>query len=175
VDFGVERSLLVSSAMSKLTIQTRNPPDAVFQTPCATLNGDLFGQLRGGVDGSFAPAFEVREHRDHFEFEVDVPGVRPADLAVFIAGGWVTITGQRGETPDSSDCLGYRAYERGFGRFWRAFRLWPSVTSAGARADIHGGVLTLFVPKEAAVARIGAGPRRRFRSARRDAQAQARP
>lgn len=141
--------------MTNLTIREEKPPEATFHTPRATFGQDATSPFRGGIDGSFAPAFEVREYLDHFEFEVDVPGVGASELAVFIAGGWVTVAGGRKQPADSSCCLGYRSYERGFGTFWRAFRLTPGVTSSGARAELRDGVLVMSVPKCACPARVG--------------------
>jgi HSP20 family molecular chaperone IbpA len=133
--------------MTTLTIRHERPPAATFATPRASRGVDAEVPFRGGIDGSFAPAFEVREYADHFEFQVDVPGVRAADLAVFVALSWVTVSGRRRQPADPPDCLGYRTYERGFGRFWRSFHLSPSVTSSGARGELRDGVLALFVPK----------------------------
>jgi HSP20 family protein len=143
----MERTLLPSEVMTTLHIQAKRPPASTLRTPRRTVGVEAGAEYQGGIDGSFAPAFEVREYADHFEFQVDVPGVRAKELAVFISEGWVTVMGGRKPKADSPDCSGYRAYERGFGAFWRAFQLSPNVTSTGAQADLGDGVLTLLVPK----------------------------
>lgn len=139
--------------MPAVPIQLETPPDALLGCG-ATFEAEVHESVRGGVDGSFAPAFEIREYRDRFEFEIDVPGLSESDLAVFITAGWVTIAGQRPRVPDSGECLGYRASERGNGTFWRAFRLSPRVTATGARATLERGVLSLSVPKSASLERF---------------------
>jgi HSP20 family molecular chaperone IbpA len=133
--------------MTTLAIRRRRPPELIFGTAHSTLSIDAQAPFQGGIDGTFAPAFEVREYGDHFEFQVDVPGVRPPDLAVFIAGGWVTVAGRRIQPPDPKDCARYVTHERAFGSFWRAFHLSPPVATSGARADLSDGVLLLSVPK----------------------------
>ena len=133
--------------MTTLTIRPKRPPKLTFRTPQSTLSRDAQSPFQGGIDGTFAPAFEVREYGDRFEFEVDVPGLGPRDVSVFIAGGCVTIAGRRSHPDDPKDCVRHCTYERGFGSFWRAFRLSPNVTSSGARAELCDGVLMLSVPK----------------------------
>lgn len=132
--------------MAHVAIQRHVPPDFVYQTPRSTGRMDPFARFGGGVDGSFAPAFEVREKKDCFELEADVPGVKSSDLHIFIHGNLVTIRGERSQRPAGDDMV-YRTYERTYGVFWRAFRLFPGINCVGARADLTNGVLTLILPK----------------------------
>ena len=132
--------------MTQIEIQQTTPPREILETPCTTARG-LDTRYAGGIDGSFAPTFEIQEHALHFLLKADVPGVAPEDLSIFVENDWITVCGRRLEEPA---CANYRAYERTFGSFWRAFRVLPSVTATGSWALLERGVLTLFVPKRGA-------------------------
>jgi HSP20 family protein len=129
--------------MTRIEIQQTLPPRKVLATTRATPR-DLDARFAGGLDGSFAPSFEIREEAQRFVVRADVPGVAPTDLTIFIANDWVTVCGAR---TDDTKTAHYRVYERTFGSFWRAFRLQPGVVALGARAVLERGVLTLSVPK----------------------------
>ena len=132
--------------MTQIEIQQRLPPRKVLATTRAAPH-DLNAGFAGGIDGSFAPSFEIREEAQRFVVRADVPGVDPAALSIFIADDWVTVCGGR---VDESPAANYRIYERTFGSFWRAFRLQPGVVALGAWAMLERGVLTLSVPKRTA-------------------------
>lgn len=129
--------------MTRIEIQQTLPPREVLATTRARMP-DFDARFAGGIDGSFAPSFEVQEQARRFVVKADVPGVAPANLSIFIANGWVTICGRR---IDDSPAADYRTYERTFGSFWRAFRLRSGIAAMGSRAVLERGVLTLFVPK----------------------------
>jgi HSP20 family protein len=132
--------------MTQIEIQQTTPPREILETPCTTARG-LDTRFAGGIDGSFAPTFEIQEHELHFLLKADVPGVAPEDLSIFVENDWITVCGRRLEEPA---CANYRAYERTFGSFWRAFRVLPSVTATGSWAQLERGVLTVFIPKRGA-------------------------
>lgn len=129
--------------MTQIHIQQTTPPQEILETPCATAGG-FDTRFAGGIDGSFAPTFEIQEHPAHFVLRADVPGVAPEDLSIFIENDWITVCGRR---TDEAPATSYRVYERTFGSFWRAFRVHPGVVAVGSHAALERGVLTLFAPK----------------------------
>jgi HSP20 family protein len=129
--------------MTRLEIQRSMPPREVIATPRA-VGADFVSPFAGGIDGSFAPSFEVQEHARHFLVFVDLPGVAPRDVTIFVQGAWLTICGRRTQQSTAPE---YRAFERTFGAFWRAFRLLPGITAEGSRASLERGVLKVHVPK----------------------------
>lgn len=129
--------------MTRIEIRQTVPPREILATTRATVP-TVGARFAGGIEGSFAPSFEIEEQARRFVVRADVPGVAPADLSIFIANDWVTVCGRREEEAPSAN---YRTYERTFGSFWRAFRLQPGVVSTGSRAVLERGVLTVFVPK----------------------------
>jgi HSP20 family protein len=86
----------------------------------------------------------------HLIFEADLPGIGQPDLDISMAGNRLTITGKR---EGSSRGQGENVYtaERSFGCFCRAFSLPDGVDPNGITADLKEGVLTLTLPKSAAV------------------------
>lgn len=133
--------------MTHINVSRSRPPEEILQgllvQPAAARVASA-----GGRDGSFAPAFEVREYIDHFAIKADVPGVRSRELSLFVENDWVIVVGRR-LTDESLVPMAYRAYERTFGAFWRAFRLSPGIVPA-ARASLQSGVLTVLLPKKTA-------------------------
>jgi HSP20 family protein len=83
----------------------------------------------------YRPRFLVSERPDGFVLSADVPGVKEADLDITLAAGRLTVAGKR----------------EGFGEFKRAFTLPDTVDGEQVSADLKDGVLTLVVPKKAAV------------------------
>jgi HSP20 family protein len=96
---------------------------------------------------TFAPAFEVKETTDAYQFKADVPGIKEADIDVSVTGNRLTITGKRdAEKEDKNDT--YYTYERSYGSFTRTFTLPEGVDAAAVRADLKDGVLAISVPKK---------------------------
>jgi HSP20 family protein len=96
---------------------------------------------------TFAPAFEIKETKDGYQFKADVPGIQEKDLDVTITGNRLTIGGRREEErEDKSDR--YYAYERSYGSFRRSFTLPDGVDADSLRASLEHGVLSVIVPKK---------------------------
>ena len=49
----------------------------------------------GAERTGFAPAFDIKETKEAFEFRADVPGVRQTDLEIELTGNRLTIAGHR--------------------------------------------------------------------------------
>ena len=120
----------------------------------------LLGGPESLQDDSWIPHVEVRETKDAFVFQADVPGVEKDDLDVTLSGNRLQIAGRRDAERETKDDTVY-TYERSFGSFTRAFTLPADVDADQIRTDLADGVLTLVVPKRASVEAktitIGAG------------------
>jgi len=96
---------------------------------------------------SFVPAFEVKETKDAYMFQADVPGVRESDLDITMTGNRLTVSGKReSEKVEQSDT--FYACERNYGSFMRTFTLPEGADSSQVHADLKDGVLHLTVRKE---------------------------
>lgn len=97
--------------------------------------------------GTFAPAFEVKETKEAFEFKADVPGIDAKDIEVKISNNRLNVSGKReAEKTDKTDT--YYSYERSYGSFCRSFIIPEGANEEAVRADLKNGVLQIFLPKK---------------------------
>jgi HSP20 family protein len=95
----------------------------------------------------FAPAFEIKETKDSYQFKADVPGLQEKDLDVTITGNRLTVAGKREEEQENKSDR-YYAYERNYGSFSRSFTLPDGVEADKLAASLEHGVLSIVVPKK---------------------------
>lgn len=96
---------------------------------------------------SLAPAFEVKETKDGFEFKADVPGIDSKDLDVKLTNNRLTVSGKReAEKTDKGDT--YYTYERSYGSFARSFTVPEGINADAIHADLKDGVLKINIPKK---------------------------
>jgi HSP20 family protein len=94
----------------------------------------------------------VRETREAFVCQVDLPGVVPRDVEVSLDGHELTISGRR--DPERRR-VGerYAARERAYGRFSRSFVLPADLDPDRVDAELDQGVLTVRIPRQRVVRR----------------------
>lgn len=140
-------------------------------TPFASLSRELQREMNRvlrtrdaayrGSRGVYPPV-NLHESDEGFVLTAELPGVSPDDIDVSIEGATVTLSGERkADDPASSvnkdgthtteRTLSVHRRERQTGRFRRAFELPTEVDLSQARAAHKSGVLTLNLPKSAAV------------------------
>jgi HSP20 family protein len=98
----------------------------------------------------FAPDIELKETKDAYVLEADLPGVRESDIEVSVVGNRLTISGKREEEKREEDDR-YFAYERSYGSFSRSMTLPEGADLDRVKADLKNGVLSVEVPKKAEV------------------------
>jgi len=126
-----------------LTIQRigLNPIERVFGNP--------FGMLDAGIENAardrdhFSPAADVRETKEGYAIDLDLPGLTEKDVEVMLEGRHLTIRGERKPVAEAQ----FVRRERGFGFFERIFRLPDDVDNERIEAKAKDGVLTLHLPK----------------------------
>ena len=104
----------------------------------------------------WVPAMDIAERADGFTIQVDLPGVRPADVELNFEQGVLTIRGTKPSALDEKTEEEYRlhARERVSGAFERSLRLPNHVDTERIEAAFADGVLTITVPKaQAALSR----------------------
>jgi HSP20 family protein len=107
----------------------------------------MFGQAPV-ASGLWAPPVDIRETQEELQVIVELPGIRPDDVAVTVENGVLAITGEkRQETQEGKDDAGYHLVERRYGRFERSFTLPRSVQADKVSARFEQGVLTVHLPK----------------------------
>ncbi len=96
------------------------------------------------------PAVDIKENKDAFELQVDVPGVDPKDIDVHMENGILTIKGER-ESEKKEEKEGYKRVERQYGSFYRRFSLPDTADADKIAAKCKNGVLDIIIPKKEAV------------------------
>lgn len=93
-----------------------------------------------------APALDIYETKDSVVVKATVPGVKPEEVDISIAGDTLTISG-RFKDESNVERDNYIRRERRYGAFQRNVLLPASVEPAKAEAQFENGVLTITLPK----------------------------
>jgi HSP20 family protein len=95
------------------------------------------------------PAVDIKEEKDRFIIQADLPGVDPKDIEITMENGILTLKGQRiSETKEETEK--YKRIERVRGTFLRRFSLPETVAADRIAAKSKNGVLEVVVPKGSA-------------------------
>ncbi len=105
-----------------------------------------FRQARSRLADWLAPASEASTSDNAYKIAVELPGVEENDIELSVAGGVVTVKGEKKTSREEKGETWYFS-ERQYGAFARSFRLPPDADEAGVSADLKDGVLTITVPK----------------------------
>ena len=107
---------------------------------------DAFG--RGTpTPASWMPVVDVRETKDAWVFDLELPGVDPAAVEVTADQKILSIRGEKVSSRVESDDQRFLSVERAMGSFERSFRLPSSAREDAIEARYQNGVLSVTVPK----------------------------
>ncbi|HET8771666.1 MAG TPA: Hsp20/alpha crystallin family protein [Gemmatimonadaceae bacterium] len=106
---------------------------------------DTFGRAATNST-SWTPAVDVREEKDAFVFQLELPGVSPEAVEVTADGGVLSVSGEK-KSEEQRDEDRWHIVERVSGSFRRTFQLPQNVTEEKIDATFEDGVLTVRVPK----------------------------
>ncbi|HTB22246.1 MAG TPA: Hsp20/alpha crystallin family protein [bacterium] len=112
----------------------------------------LFNEhARGGL-AEFSPSLDVKEGKDAYTVQADLPGVERKDIAVSVEDGVLSVSGSRkaehqAESPKDAEQSWLRV-ERSWGSFERRLNLGDGVDLEKVAAEYKDGVLTITVPKK---------------------------
>ncbi len=92
---------------------------------------------------------DVRDHDDHYEIDVDLPGFKKEELSLELTDGYLTIKAAKGLNKDEKENKTgkYIRRERYMGSMTRSFYVGDSITQEDIKAEYKNGVLKLSVPK----------------------------
>lgn len=96
------------------------------------------------------PAVNVYELPDEFRLTAELPGVKSDELEITVASGMLTLKGNRTAPPGIRDEQ-YRRQERPRGVWQRSIPLPDRIEEEGLSAEFHHGLLTIRLPKTAAI------------------------
>ena len=95
------------------------------------------------------PLVDVRETDQDYQIDVEVPAVAKEDLAVSVADGALTVSGERKSASEDGDSRVHRT-ERCYGSFVRSFQLPEDADKDAVSAESRDGVLYLKIAKRQA-------------------------
>ena len=112
---------------------------------------DFFNRFYTGLPANvdkhaWTPRVDVKEKKDHFLIEAEVPGIDRKDIKVGVKNDILTISGERKEEKKENNG-GYSKCERYYGSFERSFVLPEHVNEEDIKAEYKDGVLALRIPK----------------------------
>ena len=91
---------------------------------------------------------DVREHEDHFEVDIDLPGFKKDEITLTLENGYLTVGAAKGVNKDETDKKGkVIRQERYAGSLQRSFYVGDNLTEQDITARFENGVLSLSVPK----------------------------
>ena len=92
---------------------------------------------------------DVREHEDHYDLEIDLPGFKKEDLTIELNNGYLTVTANKGHDQEEKNKEGkIIRQERYSGTLSRSFYVGEEITNEEIKAKYEGGVLTVSLPKK---------------------------
>ena len=95
---------------------------------------------------------DVRETKNSYEVDVDLPGFKKDEIKLELDNGYLTISATKGLDKDETDkeTGKYIRRERYAGACQRSFYVGEDVTEQDIKAEFKHGMLKLFVPKKEA-------------------------
>lgn len=103
-----------------------------------------------GKHGKNLMKTDVRETKDSYELDIDLPGFKKDEVKVDLKDGYLTISAAKGLDKDEQDKKGhYIRRERYAGQCSRSFYVGDSVEAKDVHARFEDGILRLSMPKAA--------------------------
>ncbi len=92
---------------------------------------------------------DVREHEDHYEVDIDLPGFKKDEMSVELKDGYLVISAAKGLNKDETEKKTGRFVrrERYAGSMSRSFYVGEEVKQEDIHAKYESGVLKLSIPK----------------------------
>ena len=93
---------------------------------------------------------DVREHEDHFEIDVDLPGFTKEDIGLELHDGYLTVKAEKNLNNEEKKEGKLIRQERYMGSMQRSFYVGEYLTEEDVKASFKDGVLKMEVPKKEA-------------------------
>ena len=123
-----------------------------IQTRLNRLVGDLPARRSEEADffSNWAPAVDIHETDSEYIVKADLPDVKKEEVKVEFENGVLTVEGERKQEKEEKGKK-FHKVERAYGRFVRRFSLPTEIDPAKVHAEFKDGVLSIRLPKTAAV------------------------
>ena len=98
---------------------------------------------------------DIKEHDDHYDVEIDLPGFHKDQIKVELSNGYLTISAHKSVDEENKDskCTIIRQ-EKTYGTMSRSFYVGENITHEDLKAKYENGVLTIAVPKKDEIKKI---------------------
>ena len=95
---------------------------------------------------------DIKEHKDGYELEIDLPGFHKDEIQAELKDGYLTISAAKQLNQDEKEKESgkYIRRERYSGSCHRSFYVGDEITQEDIKAEFKHGILKLFVPKKEA-------------------------
>ena len=93
---------------------------------------------------------DIKEHKDGYELEIDLPGFHKDEIQAELKDGYLTISAAKQLNQDEKEKESgkYIRRERYSGSCQRSFYVGDEITQEDIKAEFKHGILKLFVPKK---------------------------
>src|SRR4051812_7266523 len=108
--------------------------------------GPFGGLMPPAPSRRFVPAFDVRETKDAYVFEADLPGIKEDEFEISLSGNQLSVSGKR-ESVRREENERYSCSERAHGTFERTFTLSDDAEPERVNAEFRDGVLQIEIAK----------------------------
>jgi len=99
---------------------------------------------------AWAPAVDVSEDEYEIVLHVELPGMKKEEIDIELSGDLLRLSGER-KREEVTRGENFHRIERHYGAFQRSFQIEAPIDSAHVAAAYEDGVLTVRLPKQAAV------------------------
>ena len=95
---------------------------------------------------------DIKEHKDGYELEIDLPGFHKDEIQAELKDGYLTISAAKQLNQDEKEKESgkYIRRERYSGSCQRSFYVGDEITQEDIKGEYKHGILKLFVPKKEA-------------------------
>ena len=93
---------------------------------------------------------DIKEHKDGYELEIDLPGFHKDEIQAELKDGYLTISAAKQLNQDEKEKESgkYIRRERYSGSCQRSFYVGDEITQEDIKAEFKHGIFKLFVPKK---------------------------
>lgn len=101
----------------------------------------------GFMEEFFTPKVDVKDCKDHYEINAELPGVKKDDIKVSLVDGVLILEAEVRKEDKEEKADRYIRQERYYGKMMRRFNLGEDVKEEDIDARFEDGVLKLRAPK----------------------------
>ena len=108
---------------------------------------DIFGDSFFRKSESKMMKTDIREDKDNYVIDIDLPGFDKKNIKIDITDGYLTINAKVNNEDNDNNKGKYIRKERYYGECSRSFYIGDEVKPENVKANFKNGILTLEVPK----------------------------